>query len=80
MAISAKVCVGFVGLVAGLAINRSVSVFDPISIAPIKTAKRYLQNSLASGGKSVATALEIVFSKLVLSTVSHSFVATKLQS
>ena len=30
--------------------------------------------------KSVATALEIFFSKLVLSTVSHIFVATKLQS
>ena len=65
-------------MVAGSAINRSVSVFNPI--ASIKTQKRYLQNSSATGGKSVATALEIFFSKLVLSTVSHIFVATKLQS
>ena len=65
-------------MVVGSAINRSVSVFNPI--ASIKTQKRYLQNSSASGGKSVATALEIFFSKLVLSTVSHIFVATKLQS
>jgi hypothetical protein len=45
-----------------------------------QNAKRHLQNSSASRGKSVAKALEIFFSKLVVSTVSHFIVATKLQS
>ena len=65
-------------MVAGSAINRSVSVFNPI--ASIKTQKDICKTRLLPGEKSVATALEIFFSKLVLSTVSHIFVATKLQS
>ena len=65
-------------MVAGLAINRSVSVFNPI--ASIKTQKNICKTRLLPGEKSMATVLEIFFSKLVLSTVSHIFVATKLQS
>ena len=62
-------------MVAGSAINRSVSVFNPI--ASIKTQKDICKTRLLPGEKAWPRLL-IFFSKLVLSTVSHIFVATKL--
>ena len=69
-AVLAKVCGGFVGW---WLVRPSTGLFQFEPNCFNQNAKRYLQNSSATGGKSVATALEILFSKLVLRTVSHIF-------
>ena len=61
--------------------GHQTSLFQFLTQLPqSKTPKDICKTRLLAGEKSVATALEIFFSKLVLSTVSHIFVATKLQS
>ena len=64
-------------MVAGSAINRPVSVFSPS--ASIKTQRDICKTRLLAEKKRGHGSWDL-FSKLVLSTVSHIFVATKLQS